>query len=69
MKEIFKSITGMILITGLFLIFGALIQVLVPELAPIISAVKGFVFIILLMGLVIISKSFIDLFCNSCLEK
>ena len=62
MKTIFKSIVGMTLITGLFMVFGALIKFITPELEPITSAVKGFVFITLLMGIVIISKSGIDLF-------
>ena len=62
MKAIFKSIIGMTFIIGLFMIFGALIEFNVPELQPIASAVKGFVFITLLMGVVIISKSCIE-FC------
>ena len=62
MKTIFTSIIGMTTITGLFMLFGALIQFVTPELEPITSAVKGFVFITLLMGIVIISKSGIDLF-------
>ncbi len=64
MKIIFRSILGMTLITGLFLVFGALIQFNAPQLIPIASAVKGFLYIILLMGIVIISKSGIELVCS-----
>lgn len=62
MKVIFRSIIGMTVIIGLFMVFGALIKFITPELEPITSAVKGYVFITLLMGIVIISKSGIDLF-------
>jgi hypothetical protein len=62
MKAIFRSIIGMTVIIGLFMVFGALIKFITPELEPITSAVKGYVFITLLMGIVIISKSGIDLF-------
>ena len=44
------------------MLFGALIKFITPELEPITSAVKGYVFITLLMGFVIISKSGIELF-------
>jgi len=69
MKAIFKSIVGMTLISGLFMIFGAMIQFFAPELEPLTSAVKGFVFITLLMGVVIISKSSIELFYESSLKE
>ncbi len=62
MKAIFRSIIGMTVIIGLFMLFGALIKFITPELEPITSAVKGYVFITLLMGIVIISKSGIELF-------
>ena len=65
MKTIFKSIVGMTFITGLFMVVGALIKFITPELEPITSAVKGYVFITLLMGIVIISKSGIELFYKS----
>ena len=62
MKTIFKSIVGMTLIIGLFMVFAALIKFSAPELELISSAVRGYVFITLLMGIVIISKSGIELF-------
>jgi len=65
MKAIFKSIAGMILITTLFMVFGALIELYIPEFEPIATMVKGFVFIILLMGITIISKSSIELIYGS----
>lgn len=68
MKAIFRSIVGMTLISGLFMIVGALIQFFAPELEPLTSALKGFVFITLLMGVVIISKSSIDLIQKSRLN-
>ena len=64
MKAIFRSIIGMTAIIGLFMVFGALIKFITPELEPITSAVKGYVFITLLMGIVIISKSGIEIFCK-----
>jgi hypothetical protein len=66
MKTIFRSIVGMTLIIGLFMVFAALIKFSIPELALISSAVRGYVFIILLMGIVIVSKSGIELFCTTC---
>jgi hypothetical protein len=69
MKAIFKSIAGMIFITTLFMVFGASIQFYVPELEPIATVVKGFVFIILLMGIAIISKSSIELIYGSDLKE
>ena len=69
MTEIFKSLIGMTFIIGLFLIFEALIQFHAPELGLIASTARGFVCVILLMGLVIISKSSIDLLKISRLRK
>lgn len=69
MKAIFKSVAGMILITTLFMVFGVFIQLYVPELEPIATVVKGFVFIILLMGLAIILKSSIEFIYGSGLRK
>lgn len=65
MKTIFKSIIGMTLITGLFMVFEALTQFVTPQLEPIGSAVKGFVCITLLMGILIISASGIKRFYTS----
>lgn len=61
MTEIFKSLIGMTFTIGLFLVFEALIQFHAPELGLIASIARGFVGIILLMGIVIISKSSFDL--------
>jgi len=65
MKEIFKSIVGMTFIIAMFMLFGAMIEIDVPELKPLIPVVKGFVFVTLLMGLIIISKSAIELIHKS----
>lgn len=65
MKEIFKSIVGMTLITALFMLFGAIIEFYAPELLPLFPVVKGFVFVTLMMGLIIISKSGIELIQKS----
>ncbi len=65
MKTIFKSITGMTLIIGLFMVFEVLTQFVTPQLEPIGSAVKGFVYITLLMGILIISTSGIKRFYKS----
>jgi len=59
----------MIFITTLFMVFGVFIQMYVPELAPIETLVKGFVFMILLMGLAIILKSSIEFIYGSVLKK
>lgn len=69
MKAIFKSIAGMILITTLFMVFGVFIQLYVPELEPITTLMKGFVFIILLMGIAIILKSSIEFIYSSGLRE
>lgn len=61
MKLIFKSITGIIFVSGLFLIIGSLIALYVPQLEPVVRVVKGFVFIIVLMGTTVIAKSGFDL--------
>lgn len=55
----------MTLITGLFMVFEALTQFVTPQLEPIGSAVKGFVCITLLMGILIISASGIKRFYTS----
>jgi len=69
MKAIFKSIVGMIFITTLFMVFGVFIQLYVPELEPITTVVKGFLFIILLMGIAIILKSSIEFIYGSRLRE
>ncbi len=61
MTKIFKSLIGMTFMIGLFLTFEALIQFHAPELGLMASLARGFVCVILLMGVVIISKSTIDL--------
>ncbi len=61
MTKIFKSLIGMTFMIGLFLTFEVLIQFHAPELGLMASPVRGFVSVILLMGVVIISKSTIDL--------
>ena len=66
MKEIFKSLIGMTLITGIYFVFNALIDFHVPELVPMISVAKGFVFITLIMGTVVISKYMIKLIRTMC---
>lgn len=69
MKEIFKSLIGMTFVIGLFLLFEALIQFHAPELNLITSIARGFVLVIFIMGIVIISKSSIDLFQSARLRK
>ena len=69
MKEIFKSLIGMTFIIGLFLVFEALIQFHAPELNLITSIARGLVGVILLMGIVIISKSSFDLLQIARLKK
>lgn len=69
MTEIFKSLTGMTFIISLFLVFEVLIQFHAPELGLIVSAARGFVCLILLMGIVIISKSSFDLLQTARLRK
>lgn len=61
MTKIFRSLIGMTLMVGLFLTFEALIENHVPELELIASSARGFVYIILLMGVIVISKSTIEL--------
>ncbi len=69
MTEIFKSLIGMTFMIGLFLILETLIQFHAPELDLIASTARGFVYIIFLMGIVIISKSSIDLLRTSNFKK
>ena len=69
MKEIFKSLIGMTFIIGLFLVFEVLIQFHAPELSLITSIARGLVGVILLMGIVIISKSSFDLLRTARLKK
>ena len=69
MTEIFKSLIGMTFIVGLFLVFEVLVQFHAPDLGVITSFARGFVYIILLMGIVIISKSSVDLVRTSRLRK
>jgi len=69
MTKIFKSLIGMTFMIGLFLTFEALIQFHAPELGLMASLVRGFVYVILLMGLVIISKSTIDLLSTCRLKN
>ena len=69
MKLIFKSITGIIFVSGLFLIIGSLIALYVPQLEPVVRVVKGFVFIIVLMGTTVIAKSGFDLIFNKESEE
>lgn len=57
MKEIFKSIIGIMFMTSLFLIFELIIQNDIPELAFLQPFLKGFVWVTLLMGFVIIFRS------------
>ncbi len=61
MTKIFRSLIGMTFMIGLFLTFEALIENHAPELGLMTSSAVGFVYIILLMGVIIISKSTIDL--------
>ncbi len=61
MKHIFMTLIGMTFVMGLFFTFQALIASHAPELVLLTSAVKGFVALILLMGVVIISKSTFEL--------
>ena len=69
MKTIFKSILGMFVMTILFMVLGVLIQLYVPELEPVITILKGFLTIILVMGLVIISKATFDLVTSNFLKE
>lgn len=68
MKTIFKSLLGIMVITTLFMMIGILIQLYIPELEPIINIFQGFLFIILLMGFVIISKATFELISGTFLK-
>ena len=68
MKTIFKSLLGIMVITILFMMIGILIQLYIPELEPIINIFQGFLFIILLMGFVIISKATFELISGTFLK-
>lgn len=69
MKEIFKGLVGMTVITGLFLVFNAVTQFNAPWLGLLTSAVKGFVYVTLTMGILIIAKSGIGLFYKYCFKR
>jgi hypothetical protein len=66
MKEIFKSLIGMTLITGIYFVFNTLIDYHVPELGPMTSIARGFVFTTLILGTVVISKHTIELIRTMC---
>ncbi|MCA0932775.1 hypothetical protein LCM02_09960 [Lutimonas saemankumensis] len=61
MKEIFKSIIGMIVIITLFLVVEIAVQLFVPQLNPFVSVLKGIAIITMILGISIISKSVFDL--------
>jgi hypothetical protein len=69
MKEIFKVLVGMTVIIGLFLVFNTITQFNAPELGLLASGVKGFVYVTLFMGVVIISKSSIELVKGFCFKR
>lgn len=69
MKKIFGSITGMLLVVVIYLIFSALVSLMAQELMPIVSIVKGIVFVTLLMGVIIISRSVFQLLKRSCFKS
>ena len=69
MKEIFRGIIGMTITIGLFFVFNTLIQSYAPDLVLLASAVKGFLYITLLMGLIIVTKSGGELIYAYCIKK
>ena len=54
MKEIFKGLIGMTVIIGLFLVFNTFTQFIAPDLGLMGSTVKGFLYVTLIMGVLII---------------
>jgi hypothetical protein len=62
MRDVFKTIAGIILLLGLVQIFNACIQVYTPELLFITASLNGIVFVTALMGLIIILKAGADTF-------
>ena len=65
MKEIFKSIIGMIFIITLFLVVEIVVHQFVPELIPLVSILKGIALVTMLLGISIISKAVFDLTLKS----
>ena len=69
MKEIFQSVIGMTISIGLFLVLNAMIESYVPDLELLASAARGFLYITLFMGFLIVSKSGFELIYASCTKK
>ncbi|UCE94245.1 MAG: hypothetical protein JSV73_02900 [Flavobacteriaceae bacterium] len=61
MKEIFRSIFGIILTITLFLTIEIAVQLFVPELKPVLSIIKGIAIVTVLLGISIISKAVFDM--------
>ena len=69
MKEIFKGLAGIIVIIGLFFVFNTVTQFNAPGLGLLASSVKGFIYVTLAMGVLIIGKSAVELFYKSCFKR
>lgn len=69
MKEIFRGIIGMTITVGLFFVFNTLIQFYAPDMVLLTSAVKGFLYVTLFMGSIIVVKSGGELVYASCIKK
>ena len=69
MKEIFKGLIGMTVIIGLFLVFNTVTQFNAPDLGLMGSTVKGFLYVTLIMGVLIIAKSGMELLYDCCFRK
>jgi hypothetical protein len=64
MREVFKTIAGIVLLLGLVQIFNTYIKVYTPELLFITTSLNGIVFVTALMGLIIILKAAGDMIYN-----
>lgn len=69
MKEIFRGIIGMTITIGLFMVFNTLIESYVPDLALLASVAKGFLYLTLFMGSIIVIKSGGELIYAACTRK
>lgn len=62
MREVFKSIAGIVFLLGLVQVFNSFIKVYAPELTFIAASLNGIVFVTALMGLIIVGKTVVDTF-------
>jgi hypothetical protein len=62
MREVYKSIAGIVFLLGLVQVFNTFIKVYVAELMFVTASLNGIVFVTALMGLVIVAKTVVDTF-------